>query len=88
MNWSIYHGRESQKHTKNDQILSFHKSLASFFIKKTYPGPSFGSHYSENPISLLPIELVQTLTATRLLIHRMHAKGFPPSGLMNYLQSN
>ena len=44
MNLSIYHRRESQNththtqththtHTQNDQILSMHKFLASFFTK-------------------------------------------------------
>ena len=38
MNLSTYHRRESQNththtHTQNDQILSMHKSLASFFTK-------------------------------------------------------
>ena len=36
MNLSTYHRRESQNthtQTQNDQILSMHKSLASFFTK-------------------------------------------------------
>ena len=73
--------REPKTHTENDQILSLHKSLASFFTKKTYLGPSFGSHYSESPISLLPTALVQTLTVTHSLTNS-------PVGLMNNFQSN
>ena len=61
------------------QILSLHKFLASVFTKKIYLGPSFGSHYSESPISLLPTES-NTLTVTHLLTHRMQ-KAFPQGGL-------
>ena len=73
MNWP----KTKQNKTKtNDQILSLYKSFAKIFYKKTYLGLSFGSHYSESPISLLPTELVQTLTLAQILTHRMQ-KAFP-----------
>ena len=64
MNWSTYHRRESQN-TKNDQILSLHKSLA-------YLGSSlwFTLFWKSHK----PTELVQTLTVTHK--HRMQ-KAFP-----------
>ena len=71
MNWSTYHKRESQNTQKNDQILSLHKSLASFFTKRPVYVLPYGSHYSESPISLLSL---QTLIVT--LTHRMQ-KAFP-----------
>ena len=77
MHLSTYHRKESQKHEKKDQILPLHKSLASFFTKKTYLRPSYSSHYSESPMRLLPTELIQTLTVTHLLTHRMQ-KAFHP----------
>ena len=71
MNWSTYHRRESQNTQKNDQILSLHKPLASFFTKRPVYVLPYGSHYSENPISLLSL---QTLIVTHT--HRMQ-KAFP-----------
>ena len=63
------------KSTENDQILSLHKTLASFFTKRPIQILPYGSHYSESPISLLlPTELVETLTVTHT--HRMQ-KAFP-----------
>ena len=46
--------KKAKTQKKNNQLLSFHKYLASFFTKKFNLGPSFGSRYSESPISLLP----------------------------------
>ena len=75
--WTGRHITEERaKNTKKWPILYLHKSLASFFNKKTYLCPSFDSHYSESPIRLLPTELVQTLIVTHLLTHRMQ-KAFP-----------
>ena len=66
--------RESQNTQKNEQVLSLHTSLASFFTKRPIYVLPYGSHFTESPISLLPTELVQTLTLT--LTHRMQ-KPFP-----------
>ena len=66
--------KREPKSQKNDQILSLHKYLATFFTKRLIKVLPYGSHYSESPISLLPTELAQTLTAT--LTFRMQ-KAFP-----------
>ena len=66
------------KNIKNDEILSLDKSLASFFYKKTYLSPPYGSHYSAYWAS----------SNTDSNTYAYNAKGFPPNWLMNYFESN
>ena len=61
---------KTQKMTKSYLCINF----GFIFLQKTYLGLFLSSHSSESPISLLPTELVQTLTVT--LTHRMQ-KAFP-----------
>ena len=83
--WTGRHITEERaKNTKNDQVLSLRKSLASFFTKKTYLGPSLGSHYSESPISLLPTEVVQTLAVT-FRYHGVECKRLSPKWINEVL---
>ena len=57
MNCLTYH-RGEPKHTKNDHIFSLHKYLASFFTKRPIYVLTYGSHYSESPISpIVPVNL-------------------------------
>ena len=63
-----YISQNREPKTQNDdQILSLHKYLATFFTKRPVYVLLYGSYYFESPISLLPTELVQTLTVTLTL---------------------
>ena len=67
--WTGRHITEEreQKTQKNEKMLSLHKSLASFLIKKTYLGPSLWFTLFCEPHK--PTELLQILTVTHT--HRM-----------------
>ena len=82
---SLIISQKRAKNSKNDQILTLHKPLASFFTKRPIQVLPNGSHYSESPTSLLPTELVQTLTVTHTQIARMQEKSFSPKRLNELL---